>query len=113
MQEKKIKFTDVLFVGLAFFASYFGAGDLIAADAVVLDGCAQAIVSRISGEARAGLMECGAELNSGSFLMAGRCVARLTRVGAESYASRLTAEAQADGHRVARGEMMRSLDRLI
>ena len=25
MQEKKIKFTDVLFVGLAFFASYFGA----------------------------------------------------------------------------------------
>ena len=26
MQEKKIKFTDVLFVGLAFFASYFGAG---------------------------------------------------------------------------------------
>lgn len=40
-------------------------------------------------------------------------MARLTRVGAESYASRLTAEAQADGHRVARGEMMRSLDRLI
>ena len=35
------------------------------------------------------------------------------RVGAESYASRLTAEAQANGHRVARGEMMRSLDRLI
>ena len=29
MQEKKIKFTDVLFVGLAFFASYFGAGNLI------------------------------------------------------------------------------------
>ena len=28
MQEKKIKFTDVLFVGLAFFASYFGAGTL-------------------------------------------------------------------------------------
>ena len=26
MQEKKIKFTDVLFVGLAFFASYLGAG---------------------------------------------------------------------------------------
>lgn len=30
MEEKKsIKFTDVLFVGLAFFASYFGAGNLI------------------------------------------------------------------------------------
>ena len=80
----------------------FGAGDQIAADAVVLDGSAQANESLITGEARAIPKECGAELKSGSFLMAGRCVARLTRVGAESYASRLTAEAQADGHRVAR-----------
>ena len=91
----------------------FGAGDQIAADAVVLGGSAQANESLITGEARAVPKECGAELKSGSFLMAGRCVARLTRVGAESYASRLTAEAQADGHRIARGEMMRSLDRLI
>lgn len=29
MESKKIKFTDVLFIGLAFFASYFGAGNLI------------------------------------------------------------------------------------
>ena len=72
----------------------FGAGDQIAADAVVLDGSAQANESLITGEARAVPKECGAELKSGSFLMAGRCVARLTRVGAESYASRLTAEAQ-------------------
>ena len=69
----------------------FGAGDQIAADAVVLDGSAQANESLITGEARAIPKECGAELKSGSFLMAGRCVARLTRVGAESYASRLTA----------------------
>ena len=91
----------------------FGAGDQIVADAVVLDGSAQANESLITGEARAIPKECGAELKSGSFLMAGRCVARLTRVGAESYASRLTAEAQANGHKVARGEMMRSLDKLI
>ena len=91
----------------------FGAGDQIVADAVVLDGSAQANESLITGEARAVPKECGAELKSGSFLMAGRCVARLTRVGAESYASRLTAEAQANGHKVARGEMMRSLDKLI
>ena len=91
----------------------FGAGDQIVADAVVLDGSAQANESLITGEARAVPKECGAELKSGSFLMAGRCVARLTHVGAESYASRLTAEAQANGHKVARGEMMRSLDKLI
>ena len=91
----------------------FGAGDQIVADAVVLDGSAQANESLITGEARAVPKEAGGELRSGSFLMAGRCTARLTHVGADSYASKLTAEAQANGHRVARGEMMRSLDRLI
>ena len=91
----------------------FGAGDQIVADAVVLGGSAQANESLITGEARAVPKEAGGELRSGSFLMAGRCTARLTHVGADSYASKLTAEAQANGHRVARGEMMRSLDRLI
>ena len=86
----------------------FGAGDQI-----VVDGSAQANESLITGEARAVPKERGAELRSGSFLMAGRCTARLTHVGAESYASKLTAEAQANGHKVARGEMMRSLDKLI
>ena len=91
----------------------FGTGDQIVADAVVVDGSAQANESLITGEARAVPKERGAELRSGSFLMAGRCMARLTHVGAESYASKLTAEAQANGHKVARGEMMRSLDKLI
>ena len=91
----------------------FGAGDQIVADALVLEGTVQVNESLITGEARAVPKAPGGELRSGSFLMAGRCVARLTRVGAESYASRLTAAAQADGHKVAKGEMMRSLDRLI
>ena len=43
----------------------FGAGDQIAADAVVLDGSAQANESLITGEARAIPKECGAELKSG------------------------------------------------
>ena len=76
----------------------FGTGDQIVADAVVVDGSAQANESLITGEARAVPKERGAELRSGSFLMAGRCMARLTHVGAESYASKLTAEAQANGH---------------
>lgn len=91
----------------------FGAGDQIVADAVVLEGSAQVNESLITGEARAVPKTAGGELRSGSFLMAGHCVARLTRVGEESYASRLTAAAQADGHKVQKGEMMRSLDKLI
>lgn len=91
----------------------FGAGDQIVADAVVLDGSVQVNESLITGEARAVPKTAGGELRSGSFLMSGHCTARLTRVGAESYASKLTAAAQADGHKVAKGEMMRSLDKLI
>lgn len=91
----------------------FGPGDQICADAVVLDGHAHANEALITGEERAVPKAPGDELRSGSFLMNGHCVARLTAVGAESYAHRLTADAQADGHKVAKGEMMRSLDRLI
>lgn len=91
----------------------FGAGDQIIADAVVLEGSVQVNESLITGEARAVPKAPGGELRSGSFLMAGHCTARLTRVGEESYANRLTAAAQADGHKVAKGEMMRSLDKLI
>ena len=91
----------------------FGAGDQIVADAVVLEGSAQVNESLITGEARAVPKTVGGELRSGSFLMAGHCIARLTRVGEESYASKLTAAAQADGHKVAKGEMMRALDKLI
>ena len=91
----------------------FGAGDQIVADAVVLEGQAQVNESLITGEERAVPKGPGAALRSGSFLVAGHCTARLTRVGAESYASKLTAAAQADGHKVAKGEMMRSLDKLI
>lgn len=40
-------------------------------------------------------------------------MARLTKVGAESYAAKLATEAKADGHKVVKGEMMRSLDKLI
>ena len=91
----------------------FAAGDQIVADGVVLEGSAQVNESLITGEARAVPKAPGGALRSGSFVIAGRCTARLTHVGDESYASRLTAEAQADGHKVAKGEMMRSLDKLI
>ena len=81
---------------------------------VVLEGQAQVNESLITGEERAVPKGGpGRRWRSGSFLVAGHCTARLTRVGAESYASKLTAAAQADGHKVAKGEMMRSLDKLI
>ena len=66
----------------------------------------------ITGEADAITKAPGDELLSGAFVVSGRCRARLDRVGAESYAARLTLEAKKDVT-VGKSEMMSSLDKLI
>lgn len=90
----------------------FTAGEQICADAVVRTGTAQANEALITGEADAVDKGPGDVLRSGSFLLSGRCRAQLTHVGADSYANRLAQEART-GHAVPKGEMMRSLDKLI
>ena len=91
----------------------FSAGEQICADAVVVLGSAHANEALVTGEAEPIPKEPGDVLRSGSFLAAGHCTVRLTHVGAESYASQLATEAREGGHKVAKGEMMRSLDGLI
>jgi cation-transporting ATPase E len=90
----------------------FSAGDQIYADAVVAAGECQVNEALITGEADEITKHTGDELLSGSFVVSGRCRARLTRVGADSYVSRLTIEAkkQTGG---GQGEMMRTLSVLV
>ncbi len=90
----------------------FGAGDQICADAVVRIGQLQVNESLITGEEDAITKRPGDVLLSGSFVVSGRCKAQLTKVGAESYAARLTLEAKKNT-KPAASEMMRSLDKLI
>lgn len=90
----------------------FGPGDQICADGIVRSGGLQVNESLITGEADAISKEPGDELMSGSFVITGRARVQLTRVGGESFASRLAMEAKANPH-AAKSEMMRSLDRLI
>ncbi len=71
-----------------------GSGQQIPADAVVVSGEAGVNESLLTGEADEILKEPGDELMSGSFVTAGQVVARLTHVGADSYASQLTAQAK-------------------
>ena len=54
----------------------------------------------------------GAELMSGSFVVAGECRARLDKVGVDSYISKLTLEAKAM-KKGEQSEMIRSLDKLV
>lgn len=88
------------------------AGDQIPADAVVAAGSLQVNESLITGEADAIEKREGDALMSGSFVVAGQCRAQLTKVGAASYAARLTLEAKKDV-KAGKSEMMASLDKLI
>ena len=73
----------------------FSAGSQIYADAVVVEGECIANEALITGEADEIRKKPGDELFSGSYLMEGRIVYHLTRVGEASYASRLVKQAKA------------------
>lgn len=89
-----------------------GAGDQIPADGPVLSGQVTVNEALITGEADPITKNPGDELLSGSFVISGKCRARMDHVGADSYASRLALEAKAD-RGAAKSGMMKSLDRLI
>ncbi len=89
----------------------FSQGQQICADAIILSGEVEVNESLITGEADAIKKKNGDTLLSGSFVVSGKCKAKLDKVGADSFASRLTVEAKR--HKRTESEMMRSLNRLI
>ena len=88
------------------------AGDQSPADATVLAGCVQVNEALLTGESDEIEKAPGSSLLSGSFVVAGRCHARLDRVGDESYIAKLTREAKAvsEGEQ---SEMIRSINRIV
>ncbi|MDR2606361.1 MAG: HAD-IC family P-type ATPase, partial [Oscillospiraceae bacterium] len=90
----------------------FGPGQQIPADAVIIDGEVLVNESLITGEADEILKTPGMGLLSGSYIVSGGCTARLEKVGANSFVSKLTLEAKAT-RKVVRSEMMKSLSRLV
>ena len=90
----------------------FRAGNEIPADAEILDGVVSVNESLLTGEADEVQKKKGGELMSGSFIVSGECVARLTKVGADSYASQLTLQAKVikTGEQ---SEIIKSLNKLV
>lgn len=90
----------------------FSAGNQICADATVMDGEVQVNEALITGESDEITKKPGDELLSGSFIVSGQCRARLDKVGADSYVSKLTVQAKTvkEGEQ---SEMIRSLDKLV
>ena len=90
----------------------FRAGEQLCADAILRDGSLQVNEALVTGEADPVEKQPGDELMSGSFVVAGSGTVQLVRVGDDSYAARLAAEARKDP-RAAKSEMMADLDKLI
>lgn len=90
----------------------FRAGNEISADAEVVSGAVSVNESLLTGEADEVQKRKGAELLSGSFIVSGECAARLTKVGADSYASKLTLQAKAI-KTDEQSEIIKSLNRLV
>ena len=90
----------------------FEAGNQVCADAEVCAGEVQVNESLLTGESDEITKRKGDQLMSGSFIVSGQCHARLDKVGADSYISRLTLEAKAMQN-TDQSEMIRSLDKLV
>ena len=88
-----------------------GSGQQIPADGVVVAGNAAVNESLLTGEPDEVEKKTGDDLKSGSFVVSGECMAKLTRVGEQSYAARLTRKAKEVKERPA--EMVRDIERII
>jgi len=90
----------------------FRAGNQIYADATVIEGSVQVNEALITGEADEITKRPGDFLLSGSFILSGKCYARLEKVGADSYVNRLSSEVKKGG-KEEDSVMVRSINRLI
>ena len=90
----------------------FSAGSQIPADATVVKGTLQVNESLITGESDEISKDVGSQLLSGSFVVSGNAYARLTKVGKDSYISKLTLQAT-KSKKGEQSEMIRSLNYLI
>ena len=85
LSKDEIVLDDVLFLSR---------GCQVPADCVLIKGDCMANESLLTGESDLIEKKIGDELLSGSFISAGSCYCRVNRVGAESYASKINAEAK-------------------
>ena len=90
----------------------FSAGNSIYADAIVLSGECAVNEALVTGESDEITKTPGDTLLSGSFVVSGECVARLERVGRDSFVAMLTSEAKKTQGKRNHG-MVSSLQRLV
>lgn len=86
-------------------------GNQVVADSIIKDGTVEVNESLISGEENAITKHIGDTLYSGSFIVSGKCISKVERVGKDNYASKIT-----DGAKYIKkvnSEIMETLKKII
>ena len=86
-------------------------GNQIASDSIVVEGSIEVNESLLTGESDAIIKKAGDILYSGSFVVSGRCKARVERVGKENYIEKLTN--QAKKYRKPKSDLLKTLTNII
>ena len=89
----------------------FELGNQVVVDSYILDGSVEVNESFITGEADTTLKSKGDMLLSGSFIVAGKCKARVEHVGNDNYTSLISSEAKYV--KKVNSEIMNSLNKII
>ena len=88
-----------------------GRGDQVPADCIVVDGTCDCNESLLTGESDLIAKAKDDKLMSGSFINSGKVYAKVTHVGAASYANKITAEAKV--HKMVNSQIMETMNGLI
>lgn len=86
-------------------------GKQICADAIVVDGQVEVNESLLTGESDAIVKRVGDTLYSGSFVVSGKCCARVDKIGKDNYIEQLTS--QAKQYKKPKSDLMISLKWII
>lgn len=89
----------------------FTLGKQICADSIIVDGEIEVNESLLTGESVPVKKKKGDSLYSGSFVVSGKCFAKVEKVGSESYTAQLAAKAKQ--YKKAKSELLSSLNLII
>lgn len=89
-ESKSINIEDVVLDDIICFKR----GNQVIADSIIREGVVEVNESLLSGEENSVVKHVGDFLYSGSFIVSGNCIAKVERVGKDSYANTLTSEAK-------------------
>ncbi len=86
-------------------------GRQICSDSIVLDGQIEVNESLITGESDAIVKTAGDQLYSGSFVVSGKCAARVDKIGKQNYIENLSDQAKV--YKKPKSDLLISLNRII